>query len=86
LQPQAAAVLRWRLATQPRLHMLRIDCLLQPGQLPTQVTRPTEVLLAVAHGGHSSRRKDAEKTQGAASADTADREQNDQLSVRCHNN
>ncbi len=43
LQPQAAAVLRRCLAPQPRVGELRVDRLLQPRQLPTQVPRSVEL-------------------------------------------
>src|SRR5262249_30401712 len=45
LQPQAPAVLRRRLPSQPRVDVLGVDRLLQSPQLPTQVTRPGEVVL-----------------------------------------
>src|SRR5262249_9714847 len=45
LQPQPTAVLRRRLAPQPRVDVLRVDRLLQPRQLAPQVARPLEVPL-----------------------------------------
>ena len=39
-QPQPPAVLRRRLAPEPRMDMLGVDGLLQPCQLPAQVARP----------------------------------------------
>jgi hypothetical protein len=44
-QPQTLAVLGRRLVPQPRVDMLRVDRLLQPRQLPAQVTRPREAPL-----------------------------------------
>ena len=41
-QPQPPAVLRRRLAPEPRVDVLGIDRLLQPHQLPPQVARPLE--------------------------------------------
>jgi hypothetical protein len=41
-QPQTLAVLGRRQPTQPRVDMLRVDRLLQPRQLLTQVGRPLE--------------------------------------------
>src|SRR5271157_2298739 len=41
-QPQTLAVLGRRLVPQPRVDMLRVDRLLQPRQLLTQVGRPLE--------------------------------------------
>src|SRR5271165_2101971 len=45
LQPQAPAVLRWHLAVEPRVNVLRVDRLRQPRQLPPQVARPPETPL-----------------------------------------
>jgi hypothetical protein len=45
LQPQPAAVLRRRLAPQPRVGVLRVHRLLRPRRLPPQVARPLEVPL-----------------------------------------
>src|SRR5262249_15208588 len=45
LQPQAPPVLRRGQTSQPRMDVLGVDRLLQPCQLPPQVTRPTEVAL-----------------------------------------
>src|SRR5208283_760279 len=44
-QPQAPAVLRWHLAVEPRVNVLRVDRLRQPRQLPPQVARPPETPL-----------------------------------------